>query len=169
MQSNLFFVPRAERTGEIVQLVNRVNVGKSGGLSFSRIGKTMENFFLRPQYRVPRFPRLLRNPRYLDPGQVLQYWLAQFSIISGPSCGKFREPGLFWMNRRVATRRRNRKSVRKFRIIDYTACNYSEPLDYHSRISTSEDKNVRKNRWGWIEASQHVLYSSSPISIRSIE
>lgn len=61
--------------------------------------KTMENFSSSARLRRSKVPRLLRNPiepRYLDPGQVLQYWLAQFSIISGPSCGKFRwEPGLF--------------------------------------------------------------------------
>lgn len=172
MQSNLFFVPREERTGEIVQLVNRVNVGKSGGGFRSRGWENDEKLFLVRKNSCSKSPPAVAKPDrdITVPAKYYSIGTRNFLLYPG-QVAESSESRVYFEWTRIATRRRNRKSLRNFpfRIIDYTACNYFEPFDYHSRISTSEDQSVWKNRWGWIEASQHVLYPSSPISIRSIE
>lgn len=133
-------------------------------------GKTMENFSSSARTRVPRVPRLLRNPIEISRSRPSIIVLARaiFYYIRA-KLRKVPRAGSILNEHELP--RDEEKSLRNFpfRIIDYTACNYFEPFDYHSRISTSEDQSVWKNRWGWIEASQHVLYPSSPISIRSIE
>lgn len=73
---NQEIIPRAGTTGpekRSLIVAGRKLEGRSDA-------KAIENFS-----RVDSFQSLLRNPiepRCLDPGQVLQYWLAQFSIIS---------------------------------------------------------------------------------------
>lgn len=62
MQSNLFFVPREERTGEIVQLVNRVNVGKSGGGFRSRGWENDGKLFLVRKNSCSKSPPAVAKP-----------------------------------------------------------------------------------------------------------